>query len=95
MKLDILDELYRIILDRKNNPVEDSYTCRLFDGGDETIARKFGEESLELILAFLDKKRERIICEAADVMYHLFVLLASSGVELDEVRGELERRRRG
>lgn len=66
----------------------------MFDGGDEVIARKFGEESLELILAYMDGQKESIIRESADVIYHLFVLLASSGVDLRDIKDELEKRRK-
>ncbi len=65
----------------------------MFDGGDEVIARKFGEESLELILAYMEGQKESIICESADVIYHLFVLLASCGVDLRDIKDELEKRR--
>jgi len=66
----------------------------LFDGGDEVIARKFGEESLELILAYMDGQKESIIRESADVIYHLFVLLASCGLDLRDIKDELEKRRK-
>ena len=92
--MDIFDELFQVILDRKKNPVKDSYTCKLLREGDEMIVRKFGEESLELIMASLSKNKKQIVHESADLIYHLFVLLASNNIDLEDVKKELERRRR-
>ena len=92
--MDIFDELFQVILDRKKNPVKDSYTCKLLREGEEMITRKFGEESLELIMASLSKNKKQIVHESADLIYHLFVLLASNNIDLEDVKKELERRRR-
>ena len=93
MSAEILEELYEVVVDRRQNPVEGSYTCRLFSEGLDKILRKVGEESLELILAGKEMDRGKIVYEAADLLYHMVVLLVYAGVELEEVFKELERRR--
>ena len=93
MSLEILKELYEVVLDRRRNPVEGSYTCKLFEEGLDKILKKIGEESVEVILAGRKQEREEIIYEAADLLYHLIVLLVYAGIGLEEVMEELERRR--
>lgn len=90
----ILSELYTIILDRMSRRVVGSYTVQLIEKGREYIARKVGEEAIEVVLASLTESRERFISEIADLVYHLMVLMAVNGVSLDDVCRELERRRR-
>ncbi len=76
------------------NPREGSYTSSLASKGITYVARKFGEESVELIVASLRESDKRVIEEAADVIYHLMVLLAVRGIKFEEVVEELERRAR-
>lgn len=90
----ILSELYNIIHDRVDRRVRGSYTVQLVEKGKEYIARKVGEEAIEVVIASLAESRERIIDEIADLMYHLMVLMAVSDISLDDVCRELERRRR-
>ncbi len=92
----ILDELYDVLMDRKVNPKENSYTSSLLyhRKGVNKILEKLGEECVELILAVKDGKREEIIYETADLIYHLLVLLVKLDVRLEEIWSELERRRR-
>jgi phosphoribosyl-ATP pyrophosphohydrolase len=71
---------------------EESYTARLLAGGTPVQARKFGEEALELVIAALEGDGKHLAGEAADVLYHLLVLLKGAGVPLAEVMAELERR---
>lgn len=89
----ILDELYNIIKDRKVNPKEGSYTCYLFDKGQDKILKKIGEEASEVIIASKNNSKEEICYEVADLVYHLLVLLVSHGIGLDEIAQELESRR--
>ncbi|MFO7992171.1 MAG: bifunctional phosphoribosyl-AMP cyclohydrolase/phosphoribosyl-ATP diphosphatase HisIE [Thermoplasmata archaeon] len=89
--LNIMKELESLIKDRLENPKDGSYTCRLFDKGVEEIAKKFGEESIEVILA---KDRSNLIYESADMLYHFIVLLVINDITLKEVMSELEGRRR-
>lgn len=93
MRLEVLRELYEVILDRKRNPVEGSYTCRLLKEGLDEILKKVGEEAVELIIAGKARDRGQMIYEAADLLYHMMVLLVHEGIGLEEVLGELERRR--
>ena len=89
--LTVLRELEELIKQRKEKPVEGSYTSKLFREGKEEIYKKFGEEAVEVLVA---EGRERIIYETADLLYHLLVLLAYNDISLGEVMGELRRRRR-
>lgn len=88
--LTILRELEELIKQRKEKPVEGSYTSKLFAEGKEKIYKKFGEETIEVLVA---EDRERIIYETADMLYHLLVLLAYNDISLGEVTTELRRRR--
>ncbi len=89
---DILDALYCVIRQRKANPVEKSYTVSLLQRGIDTILKKIGEEATELVLAGKGGKREEIIYESADLIYHLFVLLGFYDIEPEEIYRELRRR---
>ena len=90
---DIFDELFAVILDRKANPTPGSYTVTLFTDVDEAL-KKVGEEAIEVVLAGKGQSDERLISEAADLIYHLMVALAARGLTLDDVRAELARRRK-
>ena len=84
--------LWRTIADRATSRPEGSYTTKLLDEGVPAVARKVGEEAVELVTAALAERDERVIEEAADLVYHLYVLLASRGVDLAAVEDELGRR---
>jgi phosphoribosyl-ATP pyrophosphohydrolase len=88
----MLHQLYEIIEDRKQNPKPGSYTNSLFDRGREKASQKVGEEAIELIIAAEAEGKTRIVEEAADLVYHLFVLLVHEGISLEEVETELEKR---
>jgi phosphoribosyl-ATP pyrophosphohydrolase len=90
--MDIMQELYRTIETRKAQPVENSYTNYLFDAGPDKILKKVGEECAEVIIAAKNGSPDAVIGEAADILYHLSVLLCELGVSWDSVREELERR---
>lgn len=85
----ILTHLYNVIHQRKIDMPEGSYTTHLFEKGLEKIKKKTGEEAIELILA---TERSEIVYEAADLIYHMMVLLEESGINIEEVLSELERR---
>ncbi|MDX7950722.1 phosphoribosyl-ATP diphosphatase [Lichenihabitans sp. Uapishka_5] len=89
-----LDTLIALIETRALSAVDRSYTRQLLDAGPPRVAKKFGEEAIELVIATLGGKRPEIVAEAADVIYHLLVLLQASGVHLDHVVEELGRRTR-
>ena len=90
----ILDELFAVIRDRKENPCPDSYTANLLSDGVERVLKKVGEEAAEVIIAAMGDDRDEIVYETADLLYHLLVLLAERGVEPEAVYAELRRRRR-
>ena len=76
---------------RKADP-EKSYTAKLFAGGPDSILKKIGEESAELIMASKDGKRLNIVRESADLVYHVLVLLAFYGLSIEDVSQEMRRR---
>lgn len=88
--------LWDVLEERRGASQEDSYTARLLAGGVERIGRKVGEEATETVIAAVragyGENRAELIGESADLVYHLLVLLLASGVGIDEVIGELERR---
>jgi phosphoribosyl-ATP pyrophosphohydrolase len=87
--LEALDERLR---ERAAAGTDESYTARLLAAGTDRCARKFGEEAVEAIVAATTGDRAGLTGEAADVLYHLLVLLRSAGVPLAEVMAELEGR---
>ena len=91
-KLTVLAELAATVQDRKSADASSSYTASLLAKGAEKCARKFGEEAIELILAAVSGDKSHTTAEAADVLYHLLVLLEATDTPLDEVLDALERR---
>ena len=89
---DTLQSLYQVVLDRKVNPQEGSYTCYLFNQGIDKICKKVGEESAETIIAAKNGVQEETVGEICDVIYHLMVLMAQQDIPLDAVLAELDRR---
>ncbi len=93
MQSNVLAKLEAIIADRASGADGDtSYTAKLLASGTEKCARKFGEEAIELILAAVEENPEHLTAEAADVLYHLLVVLRAGGVPLDDVMQELANR---
>lgn len=90
---EILNELYQVIQDRKNNPKEGSYTCYLFDKGLDKILKKIGEEASETIIAAKNDSKEEIVYEVSDLLYHLMVMLVEKDVTLEQIAEELKNRR--
>jgi phosphoribosyl-ATP pyrophosphohydrolase/phosphoribosyl-AMP cyclohydrolase len=91
---DFLFDLETIIKGRHTDPKEGSYTSRLFAKGIDKIAQKVGEEAVELVIEAKNSDAERFRSEAADLLYHLLVLLTEKDVEFSSVIAELERRSR-
>lgn len=87
-----LDRLAATVLARKGADPESSWTAKLFAKGPEKCAEKFGEEAVEAIIEAVKGDRARLTSEAADVMYHLLVMLAARDVTLADVEAELARR---
>ena len=91
--LKILEEDYNIIVDRKNNPKEGSYTNYLFDKGIDKILKKCGEEASEIIIAAKNEGSEELKYEIADFLYHMMVLMAECGLDWEDITRELANRR--
>jgi phosphoribosyl-ATP pyrophosphohydrolase/phosphoribosyl-AMP cyclohydrolase len=89
---DYLFELEETIKNRKQNPQADSHTSKLFEKGLNKIAQKVGEEAVELVIEAKDDNEELFKNEAADLLYHLLVLLAAKNVGLKEVLAVLRQR---
>ena len=89
---EMLGVLQRIVEDRKEHPAEGSYTSYLFEKGVDKIAKKTGEEAVELVIAAKGGNKEEIVGECADLFYHTLVLLADAGVKLSDVCTELKNR---
>ena len=87
-----LEHLNDRVAERAGASADESYTARLLRDGPDRCARKFGEEAVELIVSAVSRDREGLTGEAADVLYHLLVLLKSADVALPDVMAELERR---
>ena len=90
--MSVLDELFATIESRKGADPESSWTAKLVAKGPEKCAEKFGEEAIEAIIEATKGDKARLTSEAADVLYHLLVMLAARDVTLDDVYGELARR---
>jgi phosphoribosyl-ATP pyrophosphohydrolase len=87
-----LDDLARRVKERAQASAETSYTRKLLDRGVAQCAKKLGEEAVELALAAVGEDRKRVIGEAADLLYHLLVLLEARGIALREVEAALAER---
>ncbi len=92
MSDDVLLQLAAAIRARRAAAPESSYTRQLLDAGPARCGKKLGEEAVETIIAAMGESDEALKEEAADVIYHLIVLLESRGVALDDVLGVLKRR---
>lgn len=90
----ILNDLYEVIQDRKHNRQEGSYTCYLFDKGQDKILKKVGEESAETIIASKNNSKEEILYEMSDLWYHCLVLLSYHNITPTELLAELYGRRK-
>jgi len=90
--VDTLERLSKTLSLRKGANPEESYTAKLFAKGEDAILKKIGEECAELIIASKGHTKSEIIYEAADVFYHILVLLEFNAIGINEVLQELERR---
>lgn len=91
---EMFGRLQRIVGEYKKNPEDGGYTSFLFAKGVDRIGKKVGEEAVELVIASKNAEKECVICEAADLLYHVMVLLSAKDVKLSEVCAELCKRNR-
>jgi phosphoribosyl-ATP pyrophosphohydrolase/phosphoribosyl-AMP cyclohydrolase len=90
---DIISELYSVVSERKENPVEGSYTTYLFTKGIDKILKKVGEESSEVIIASKNHSKSEMTEEISDLVYHTLVLMANEGVRPEDICEALKKRR--
>ena len=90
--LKVFEEVFEVILDRKENPKEGSYTNYLFDKGIDKILKKLGEEATEIIIAAKNPDSEEVKYEISDFLYHMMVLMAQKGVTWEDITRELANR---
>jgi phosphoribosyl-ATP pyrophosphohydrolase len=88
----VLDRVYNVILTRRDANPDVSHVGWLFHKGTQKIAQKMGEEAIETVVATMSQKRKDIVGESADLMFHLLVLWADSGIRPKDVWAELARR---
>ena len=89
---EVLDRLEALIAERRGASPDSSYVASLFAKGREKIAQKVGEEATETVIAALSGKPADLTAEAADLLFHLMILLADGGLSIDDVLRELQRR---
>jgi len=92
MSRDVLSELAATIAARRESSAETSYTRQLLDAGPARCAKKFGEEAVETVIAAMGESDAALKAEAADVLYHLLVLLEARSIRIGDVLGTLEAR---
>jgi phosphoribosyl-ATP pyrophosphohydrolase len=88
----VLDKLFQVIDSRRGADPASSYTAKLLGRGKRRIARKVGEEAVEVVVAALAEPKENVVLESVDLLYHLAVLWAALGIEPKEVWAEMARR---
>ena len=87
-----IELLYNVVMSRKQNATEGSYTAYLFEQGLDKILKKVGEESSEVIIAAKNGDNGSTVYEISDLIYHLIVLMAEIGISPDEIKAELSER---
>ncbi len=89
---DVLQRLFDVIESRRGADPDSSYTAKLLAGGPKKIAKKIGEESVEVMIAALSEGKDAVTLESADLLYHLMVMWSAMGVRPEDVYAELARR---
>ena len=89
---DTFKNLYETVLSRRDSHTEGSYTCYLFEQGLDKILKKCGEECSEVIIAAKNGENRETVMEISDLLYHLTVLMVQSGISMEEVDAELDKR---
>jgi phosphoribosyl-ATP pyrophosphohydrolase/phosphoribosyl-AMP cyclohydrolase len=91
---EIIENLYRLILERKETLPEGSYTTYLFNKGLDKILKKVGEETAEVLIAAKNNSKEELVYEASDLLYHLTVLMVEQGISYEDLSQELKKRKK-
>lgn len=92
VKTDVFAREQAVVMDRKANPEDGSYTNYLFDKGEDKILKKVGEEAAEVVIAGKNRDKDEIKYEVADLIYHLTVMLVDNGMTWEDIYEEMERR---
>lgn len=92
---EVLTSLFELLDQRKREMPEGSYTVELLAGNEDKLLKKIGEEATEVVMAAKDADLDHLRYEAADLVYHLLVVMVRHGLTLEDLAGELESRRRG
>ena len=90
--MSVLNDLYNVVIDRREHPQENSYTCYLFEQGVDKICKKCGEECTEMVIAAKNQDNKELKNEIADLFYHVAVLCAERGLDITQVEEVLRER---
>lgn len=90
--MDYIKNEYQVIIDRKSEKAEGSYTAYLFEQGIDKILKKVGEECTETVIAAKNNDKEETVYEISDLLYHILVMMAYQGITPEDVEAELEKR---
>ncbi|TCU68117.1 phosphoribosyl-ATP pyrophosphatase /phosphoribosyl-AMP cyclohydrolase [Tissierella praeacuta] len=93
-EINIIESLYSLLKNRKENPKEGSYTNYLFKEGLDKILKKIGEESSEVIIGAKNKNKEELVYEISDLIYHILVLMVNEDIFIEDIKNELIIRRK-
>ncbi len=90
--MNVIKNEYQVILDRRREQAEGSYTSYLFEQGIDKILKKVGEECTEMVIAAKNNDKAETVYEIADLLYHTLVMMANQGITPDDIEAELEKR---
>lgn len=90
--MDVIEQLYHTVLERKEKQEEGSYTCYLFEKGIDKILKKVGEECTEMVIAAKNNDKAETVYEISDLVFHTLVMMANQGITIEDVAAELEKR---
>lgn len=90
--MDLIKDEYNVIIERKNEKAEGSYTAYLFEQGIDKILKKVGEECTEMVIAAKNNDKEETVYEITDLIYHTLVMMADQGITPEDVEEELKKR---
>lgn len=90
--MDLIKEEYQVIIDRKNEQAEGSYTAYLFEQGIDKILKKVGEECTEMVIAAKNNDKEETVYEVTDLIYHTLVMMAHQRITPEDIEEELKKR---
>lgn len=90
--MDAFKDMYDVVVDRRANPQEGSYTCYLFDKGIDKILKKCGEECTEMVIAAKNNDKDELANEINDLLYHMIVMMVDRGVTVEDIEQIMEER---